>query len=251
LIKDKVAKDCSEGGTDPGVDIDMALKMYNDYCTSNGFPVPGYTYISTQTVRMSRTAAPTSTNAAISTVVITRAITFGAGNGGIGATTIGGTGTATPTVILFASSASPQALPGVWAYLVYFFVMLPIKLIMALPESLVVTYTVPAPAAAVSSVETKVIVDPTAPATSIETVVYTPLSTTSQTSITDTFNSISTSTSSISSNTSGGTRNGGGGSGRLTSLEIAGIVIGIVVGLISALATVVMCLRGSRGLIRG
>ncbi|KAF1999850.1 hypothetical protein P154DRAFT_522936 [Amniculicola lignicola CBS 123094] len=37
-------------GTDAEVDIQAAIKIYNDYCSANGFPIPGYTYVITQTI---------------------------------------------------------------------------------------------------------------------------------------------------------------------------------------------------------
>ncbi|KAM7192276.1 hypothetical protein V8F33_008414 [Rhypophila sp. PSN 637] len=40
-------------GADAIADIEQAKKIYNDYCSANGFPIPGYTYIITQTVRVS------------------------------------------------------------------------------------------------------------------------------------------------------------------------------------------------------
>jgi hypothetical protein len=40
-------------GADAVVDVQQATKVYNDYCSANGFAVPGYTYISTQTVQVS------------------------------------------------------------------------------------------------------------------------------------------------------------------------------------------------------
>ena len=40
-------------GAEAVVDIDQAKKIYNDYCSANGFPIPGYTYIRTETVRLS------------------------------------------------------------------------------------------------------------------------------------------------------------------------------------------------------
>ncbi|KAK4463653.1 hypothetical protein QBC42DRAFT_323763 [Cladorrhinum samala] len=47
-------------GADSAVDIEAAKKIYNDFCSANGYTIPGYTFIITQTVTVS--SNPTNTN---------------------------------------------------------------------------------------------------------------------------------------------------------------------------------------------
>ena len=228
-------------------DVQAALKVYNDYCASNGFPVPGYTYISTQTVRVS-------TGAGMATAG-TPTITAGDGSGGSGGPFVT-TATAkilTATATVFRSAGRPRCEPASswpWMYLLSLVALVPIlqfvSRIGVRAQMVVVTYTESPPPPASSLVVTM-----------RETILTEPIVSTLRVTQTQAGNvepgTTTAGSSRVSSNDDG--LGGGGdndsgsstaGKGNLSQLEIAGIVIGIVFGIISALATLWMCMRGVR-----
>ncbi|KAK3986373.1 hypothetical protein QBC44DRAFT_373172 [Cladorrhinum sp. PSN332] len=98
-------------GTSAGVDVDQALKFYNDYRSVNGYPIPGWTYVRTQTVRVAATPTTRATSGAAAAAAATAgnaaAITPADGGAGAGVG-VGGqpTVTAVVTVTRLASSAA-------------------------------------------------------------------------------------------------------------------------------------------------
>jgi hypothetical protein len=237
-IKTTVSKDC--GGKQ--VDIDAAIKLYNDYCSSNGFPIPGYTYISTQTVRVSTGVATLDSPATVTATATATATSppVGGGKNGNSSGTAPQGGVVAPTVTVYQSSASSHALLPIWAGLLSVLALLSSMLRLARAETVVVTYTEPPPPPAFSSV-----------VTTRQTILTEPIVSTLR--VTQTGNP-ETSKAKDSLGTSRGDSNsvassGGdsGGKGDLSGLEVAGIVIGIVVGLITMMATLWMCLGRRRG----
>ncbi|KAH7339251.1 hypothetical protein BKA66DRAFT_581779 [Pyrenochaeta sp. MPI-SDFR-AT-0127] len=254
-IKDMVSREC---GADATVDVEQALNIYNDYCSANGFAVPGYTFIITQTVKTlpregtatgaSSDASSTASGVASSSsttnnreVLVTT--TTAEANGILTVTaTVTATATtpattaATTTVAL--SSASPPIRSFVWFHLICFLVLIPIPLFFGLPQTSVVYFTPTPPPPAytlvVTSFKTE---DPTAPVISTKLVPYSSKRVPS--SPTDAPNA--------DENTSSSANDNGGRNNELSKLEVAGIVIGITVGLITGAATVWMCIRGGRG----
>jgi hypothetical protein len=239
------------------VDIAAALKMYDDYCAVNGFPIPGYTYISTQTVHLSiatstvaaETASATlelstgGSGPAITPVTITTSIVTGVSGGVVTATA---TATATTTV-LRSSGSKLQAWPSFF-HLLYLLHYLPTSiLILGLPQSLVVTYTAPAPSEVVFSVLTTYVA-PVPAATTITSIDYeTPLQSTSMVAGISTTNGVQNgkSTSSVSVSAGGDFTSSQSNNKNPTRLETIGIVIGIVMGIITTVATVWMCARAN------
>jgi len=230
-------------GKDAQVDTDEALKIYNDYCSSNGFAVPGYTYISTQTVRRSTGLAAATGDAPTTTRVPTatdeRSGPYVTG----GATTV----TATATVYRSASAEPPRAaLPWPWIQLFSLLVATSVFLLnsFALAGNVVVTYTEPAPPPAVSKVITAVQTIQTEPI--VSTFVVTDnegLESTRMVSLLGSNRAIDVSSTDTTPTGSGGDISK---ERKLSQLEVAGIVIGIVVGIITTLATVWKCMCGRR-----
>ncbi|KAK4160659.1 hypothetical protein QBC43DRAFT_219266 [Cladorrhinum sp. PSN259] len=64
-IESAVKANC---GADSTVEIEAAKKVFNDYCSSNGFTILGNTYIVTQTVKISTNPANTTPTAIKTTV---------------------------------------------------------------------------------------------------------------------------------------------------------------------------------------
>ncbi|KAK5657399.1 hypothetical protein OQA88_2969 [Cercophora sp. LCS_1] len=153
-IKKFVSRSCGE----KRVDVDAALKLYNDYCSSNGFPIPGYTYISTQTVRVT-TATTTETTTAPKSK-ITKVSEDDQGEGRTTGTTVSGetpgtkTTSATPTARESTFSPGPRVHPLPWTGLIVLFALIPVLITAAQAQTLVVTFTESIPPAAFSTVTT-------------------------------------------------------------------------------------------------
>ncbi|KAK4445697.1 hypothetical protein QBC34DRAFT_441524 [Podospora aff. communis PSN243] len=230
-IKDAVSKDC--GGKE--LDIDAAVNLYNDDCASNGFPVPGYTYVSTQTTRVS-TGAPTPTVDAPATATATATQTTAGGgqNRNSSGTAPQGGGIA-PTVTVYRSSASSHALLPIWTGLLSVLAFVPGMLRLVRAETVVVTYTEPPPPPAFSSV-----------VTTRQTILTEPIVSTLKVTQTGSPESSKTGDS-LGTNSGSNTGGNTGGKGELSALEVMGTVIGIVVGLITMVATLWMCLERRRG----
>jgi len=230
------------------VDVDAALKLYNDYCSANGFPIPGYTYISTKTVRAT-TATPTSSKESTRNVTATTpsAATTNSPSGARGgspptATTVGA---ATASTTAHPSSSS-RVHPPPWLPLLALVSVIPFILGTARAQTLVVTLTESdLPSAFTSVVTTR------------QTVISEPIvsnrklngTESSETTRTESSLGISTASTTNDSRTDAGRAdnvNATGVNGDLSQLEIAGIAIGIILGIITAIATVWMCIRARR-----
>ncbi|OIW30234.1 hypothetical protein CONLIGDRAFT_644244 [Coniochaeta ligniaria NRRL 30616] len=102
-IENAVKANC---GADATVDVDQAKKIYNDYCSANGFPIAGYTYVSTATVRVSTGTA----TAAAATPPVSVPGSAAGGGGTAAAPNPGGgptvTVTAAATATVFRSAAA-------------------------------------------------------------------------------------------------------------------------------------------------
>ncbi|KAK4217052.1 hypothetical protein QBC37DRAFT_384944 [Rhypophila decipiens] len=100
-------------GADAVLDIEQAKKIYNDYCSANGFPIPGYTYIITATVRVSTGKA----TAAAATPTVNGPGPADGGDGTAAPNPGGGptvTVTTAPTVTVI-RSAGASTITGSWA----------------------------------------------------------------------------------------------------------------------------------------
>ncbi|KAK4167491.1 hypothetical protein QBC43DRAFT_311969 [Cladorrhinum sp. PSN259] len=91
-----VTRDCGTDGTDPTVDIEQTLKVYNDYCSANGYNVPGWTYVKTQTVKLTTVAATPAPSKDIPTTTTVFSASTNASNESIAGA--GGGGGATPVI---------------------------------------------------------------------------------------------------------------------------------------------------------
>lgn len=172
--------------------------MYNDYCSVNGYSVPGWTYVRTQTVKVTTvpatpstenprttttTSATTSSTTSFETTSAnTTSVSSAAGAGGNGIsspTTVfngpgGGQQTvpAVVTVTRVASAASRRShLPWIWLHLqlvpskslllqlASFLSSAPNKLMLVLAETAVVFVTPTPPSAGITSIFTKSVVE--------------------------------------------------------------------------------------------
>jgi hypothetical protein len=123
------------------VDVEMTPKMYNDYCSVNGYPIPGYTYISTQTVRQTpgTDTVPTGGSA------MATAVGGASGNGPTVTVTAGingGSPQATMTVFLSSSLAS-QTRPWTLMDILGLLLAVPMPFMLGLADNSW-TYTEPA-----------------------------------------------------------------------------------------------------------
>lgn len=253
LIKDSVSSRCNKQ-----VDVDAALKVYNDYCASNGFPIPGYTYISTQTVRVSTVTATPAVNTPTTTIIDGTGGSNGGGGGGGGlggaATTTIGIITATATVYRSSSAASQlKPLPAgttttyLFTMLVFFLASLMLAKT-ARAQTVVVTHTEPAPPPAFSSVVTTRQTFVTQPIVSIQRVTLTEEDSGTTLTITKTQNSLvggsRTSTTNGNENRNVGEEgSGANGKGGLSPLETASMIISIILGVPTTVVTIWMFIR--------
>ncbi|KAK0652727.1 hypothetical protein B0T16DRAFT_455069 [Cercophora newfieldiana] len=243
-IKDEVTKACAKE-----YDVEVALKVYNDYCASNGFSIPGYTYISTQTVRVS-----TGTGGAKAGALTATPTDGGAGGGGSG-----------PAVTTAVGGNGVPPWPWNWMHLLSLLALSFPIFRLACAQMIVVTHTETPPAAGFSSVVTTRQTILTEVLVSTYTTRVTPAQNgnfetrTTRSSLGGSNNvgpGGDSSSGGGSDNDGGGGTSGGGsaesstgstsGKSDLTQLEVAGIVIGIIFGIIPAIGTVWMCLRGHR-----
>lgn len=232
------------------VDVDAALKLYNDYCSSNGFPIPGYTYIRTKTVRITAVTTMASATTAIETTSIPTAtpssVTASAErseDGSLPTTTTVDVVTATATVY---PSSSRRLQPWPWAQLFALFFLVPVILSTVHAQTSVVIETESAPLPALSSV-----------VTTLETVLTKQLGSFGKVTQTQSSKLARTESSLAPSTTHtadvGQSDGSQAGDAKMTSekeqlseLEIAGIVIGIALGITTAIATVWMCIRARK-----
>lgn len=152
LITKAVAADCGKQSGNSDTDVAQAIKLYNDYCSSHGYNVPGYTYVVTTTAMRSAGAtaqptptqnaharSPTNVGSAVSTIS--------------GAHTVASGPIATVTVRVAASSAS--RLRTWWLpKMLHLALSMPLRSIHALPDVLVVTFTPSTTAPGVSTLLT-------------------------------------------------------------------------------------------------
>lgn len=237
-ITKSVVANCAVNGQNADVDVAQAIKIYNDYCSVNGFDIPGYTYIMTSTAVISTgptrlsTAQPTVTNAAVP---------YSTTSGYIAATnTLNGGPIATVTVTVSTSAAS-RVLATQILRIIYLMSVIPLGYIYALAETLVVTLTPSTLSPAVSSTATAFVTIQTAPDVRTE-VVYVSSADNEKASRVTTGSGDSTGEG--STQTSNSASSSGKDTGALTQLEIMGIVIGIITALITMVVTVWMCAKG-------
>lgn len=252
--------------------MDQAIKVYNDYCSSNGFDIPGYTYIITATVTQpTETSLPEDDGGGTLTGSDTTSYTssdtiqtdFPATGTDAAGTLYTGpfygdpTGTAVATVTLVSGAGTKpnpfqllqsHASCSLLHFLPCLLVSLPLRLIRALPETLVVTYVPPPPSEspAVTLVETLVKSTPEPAFTSTLVVHYSapPRAATSTKFVYE--DSIDDGQSDSKPEARSDGKQG------LTTIELVGIIIGILTGLITTVATVWMCVvRGRRGIVAG
>ncbi|KAF1995052.1 hypothetical protein P154DRAFT_612135 [Amniculicola lignicola CBS 123094] len=254
-----VEAQCGKGSD---VDVQAALKVYNDYCSWMGWAIPGYTYIVTKTAPAPEetsaeaavtTDTPTTTEAVVTSlatdgtpVIITLTPTFD----------IPPVVTETARVTIRVSSASSRLKVFSWLHTLCRIISVPINLILAIPDTVIVSVTLPPAPTLITSVvfmtpskiptavevSTAVVTKskaPTAVEYSTKLVPYNPNALLSETLDSYSIPDGSAATSFSSGNN--GTKNPGP-----TTLEIIGIVIGIVVGVITMVATIWVCARGSR-----
>jgi hypothetical protein len=120
-------------------------------------------------------------------------------------------------------------------------VSVPVKMMLALADTIVVIYTEPPLPPAVSSVYTTKVIVYTGPIVSTQIVTQTE----GQPS-TENLWASSSREARIPGESSSNGISGGSGENGLSKLEIVGTVIGIVLGLITTVATVWICVRGGR-----
>ncbi|EPE26334.1 hypothetical protein GLAREA_02246 [Glarea lozoyensis ATCC 20868] len=234
LITNAVITDC---GKDSSVDVQQAIDIYNRYCASHGYPIPGYTYTSTLTVDASTSSSPLTFGTPVATSL------SGIGRSATGTSPISNPGvitnvgtlqppvTTTATATFIIKSAGTKVQPWGILRLLCLAPMLPARYFFALSQSTLVTSirtlsSTDVPVVVVTAIKS---VSQAAPAMTVATV----------------YNTDSKPT--VSSGTQNGADNpatGGKGGGGLTKVEIVGIIVGIVGGIITTVATVWMCLGG-------
>ncbi|KAK0702649.1 hypothetical protein B0H67DRAFT_675768 [Lasiosphaeris hirsuta] len=143
-----IRKPVSEWCGGKEVDVDAALKICNGDCSSGGFPIPGYTYINTETVRVT-IATPTSskeTTSSVPTAKPSAATTNSAsGTGGGRPSTTTTVGIATATTTAHHPSSSSRVHPPPWLPLLALAIVIPFILGTARAQTLAVTLTESAP----------------------------------------------------------------------------------------------------------
>lgn len=242
-------------GEDSAVDLAAVIKVYNDYCSSNGFAIPGYTYVSTLTLRVSSStrneAAVITSPTQPATTGARPTLTSNVGGSPTITTPNGGNFFPGPTatVTIYRSDGSPKARPGLWAEMIYLAVLMPKRLIYALPNSIIETYTAPPDPTGASIIVTATIVEPGAPGVVIHTV-FDDGSRTSPTSQTARTTKSTTANVDAKSNDQLPPAQSSGKDGGLTLLEKVGIILGIFTGVITTVATVYMCHRKERAALR-
>lgn len=243
-----VAANC---GKDATVDIQQAINIYNAYCSANGYAIPGYTYTSTLTLPAATSFGQTTPSRPLSTSLGSGVTSTGISslpNPKVTTTVVVPESTATVTATMIIKSQGTKVQPWGILQLLYLVPILPIRYIHALAESVIVTYTQPAPSTDVPVVVVTTFMSVQAvPAATIVTVYdnnsrpsVQPISPTTVATVNDN-NSQSTATSG-SQSSSDQPATGGGGGGP-TKLELVGIIVGIIGGIITTVATVWMCLR--------
>ncbi|KAK4224399.1 hypothetical protein QBC38DRAFT_485627 [Podospora fimiseda] len=269
-ITDKITTDCGGSNFDPTIDVEQALKVYNDYCSANGYNVPNWTYIRTQTVRVTTTPSSTLRPTDGSAPAV---ITSGPQNGGSGG---GGYGNQPAVVTVTRPAASSGSrrtqIPWIWVSVRLscrsilrvgsLLSTMPKRLMSVLGDTAVVVVTQTPPPPGFTSMLIKSIVEtPGFTSTFIKSVIQTqgvPISTLIKSVIETQGVPISTS---IVTQVVGGfegnsgadpnedVKSGSGGKDEksLTKLEVVGIVLGIVFGLITTVAAVCGCVwQGAR-----
>ncbi|KAK3990396.1 hypothetical protein QBC44DRAFT_394298 [Cladorrhinum sp. PSN332] len=273
-----VTDECSKGATDPTVDVEQALKVYNDYCSVHGFNVPGWTYVRTQTVKVTTVPATPGPSTEIpvtttSSPLTSTANSTTAGAGGAGTAVItsapgngpGGRGggqevvTAVVTVTRAASSSAGRRshIPLIWVpfhlscksviRLGSLLSTMPKRLMSAFGETTVVVVTQSPPAPGITSVFIKSLVETQGVPMSTHIVTQVVGGSGSSNLGESTGGNVDeTPADGGSSNTK--TDDGSDGEKSLSKLEVVGIVLGIIFGLITTVATVWVCVR--QGVVR-
>lgn len=140
-----VAANC---GKDATVDIQQAINIYNAYCSANGYAIPGYTYTSTLTLPAATSFGQTTPSRPLSTSLGSGVTSTGISslpNPKVTTTVVVPESTATVTATMIIKSQGTKVQPWGILQLLYLVPILPIRYIHALAESVIVTYTQPAP----------------------------------------------------------------------------------------------------------